>query len=559
MLFTLIALCTAAIAADWDLKADTWTATDALGRSLPGYKECGPPRKDRFVGIFYFTWLGEHSTSGPWNLSDILAGNPKEPKYGPEHHFHHWGQSELGYYVSSDPYVIRKHCEMFMAAGIDTLILDVTNAFTYTANYMKICEIYEQIRKEGGHTPQLCFITHSASGKVTQQLYDEFYSKNLYPDLWFKWEGKPLILATPDELSPEMKEFFTVRYSWFAHDPKGWFGDGQDRWTWLDPYPQEAGWHTKGVPEEVSVGIATHPIAGIGRSNDGEKQPDEAHQQTDKGIYFAKEWERALKIDPQFVFITGWNEWVAQRFLQKDGSSYFVDQMTQEFSRDAEPMKGGHTDNYYYQMISYIRKYKGVRAPELAPGPAKIKIDRKFNDWAKVQPEYRDMPGDTERRNWKGWGSAGPYVNTTGRNDFVRLKTAYDTNFIYFYAETKNNITSRMLPNWMLLFIDADCDPKTGWHGYDYLVNSKPGPTTTSLMRTSEGWKWKQVESVSYQVAGNKMELRIPRRELGLYGKRVKLDFHWADNIQKPDDIIEFAVSGDSAPDRRFNYHFEQR
>jgi len=49
------------------------------------------------------------------------------------------------------------------------------------------------------------------------------------------------------------------------------------------------------------------------------------------------------------------------------------------------------------------------------------------------------------------------------------------------------------------------------------------------------------------------------RRKLCLYGKKVKLDFHWADNIQRPDDIIEFSVSGDSAPDRRFNYHFEQK
>lgn len=157
------------------------------------------------------------------------------------------------------------------------------------------------------------------------------------------------------------------------------------------------------------------------------------------------------------------------------------------------------------------------------------------------------MPGDTKKRDWKGWGKAGPYVNTTGRNDFVRLKVAYDTNFVYFYAETKNTITSPKDPNWMLLFISTGASK--GWNGYDFLVGNASGswPGMTHLSR------------VSPAVSGNKMELRISRKELGLYGKKVKLDFHWADNIQKPDDIIEFAVSGDSAPDRRFNYHFEQR
>ena len=57
----------------------------------------------------------------------------------------------------------------------------------------------------------------------------------------------------------------------------------------------------------------------------------------------------------------------------------------------------------------------------------------------------------------------------------------------------------------------------------------------------------------------NKMEIAIPRAALGV-GKKSTLsfDFHWADNIQKADDITEFALSGDSAPNRRFNYRFEE-
>ena len=135
------------------------------------------------------------------------------------------------------------------------------------------------------------------------------------------------------------------------------------------------------------------------------------------GLNFAEQWSRLDQIDPEIIFITGWNEWVQQRFiapaegawflgnLVPEGSSYFVDSYNQEYSRDIEPMKDGHTDNYYYQLIDGVRRYKGVRERP-APSAAKtITIDGSFSDWDDVAPGYRDWIGDTEHRNSTGWGS----------------------------------------------------------------------------------------------------------------------------------------------------------
>jgi len=564
-----LAFAGAAFAADWDMKSDSWVATDALGRKLPGYKEAGPPRKDRYVGVFYFTW--HQGNPGPYDITKILADDPVNPKWGLVNAFHHWGQPEMGYYHSEDPYVIRKHLMMLSEAGVDTLILDVTNAFTYTSTYMKLCEVMTDLRKAGMHTPQMLFIAHSAEKKTVQKLYDEFYSKNLYPDLWFRWDGKPLVLANPNELTDTLKSFFTVRYSWFAHDSNGWFGDGQDRWPWLDYIPQGVGWHVKGIPEEVPVCIATHPIANLGRSFTlGKQPPHDKYDMTPtagNGIYFAEQWDYALKIDPKFVFVTGWNEWIAQRFVspgqavaghpQKAGDSWFVDTYNQEYSRDAEPMTAGHTDNYYYQLTSYIRKFKGVRPPEKASGPKTIKIDGSFGEWASVRPEFRDAIGDTMHRDFRGSGDL-HYTNDTGRNDIIRAKVAYDKKNVYLYVEIAGPLTSWKDPKWMLLFIDADQNSSTGWQGYDYVVNYPVlSATSTTLKKSAAGWNWKTVCNVSYRAKGNAIEISIPRAALGLVGKPVALDFHWADNIQKPNDIVEFSISGDSAPDRRFNYHYE--
>jgi hypothetical protein len=71
-----------------DTQSDTWTATDALGRTLPGHAECGPPRPGKFVGIFYFLWLDKRHDTGLWDISKLLAAHPNDPQYGPLQAFH---------------------------------------------------------------------------------------------------------------------------------------------------------------------------------------------------------------------------------------------------------------------------------------------------------------------------------------------------------------------------------------------------------------------------------------------------------------------------------------
>ena len=164
---------------------------------------------------------------------------------------------------------------------------------------------------------------------------------------------------------------------------------------------------------------------------------------------FEEQWQRALEVNPKFIFVTGWNEWIAGRYTQwskyTDADCYypgglFVDEYTQEYSRDCEPMRGGHGDNYYYQLAAWVRRFKGVRERPVAPGPSQIVIDGLFDDWQKVEPEFRDTIGDTLHRDHKGYGDL-VYRNETGRNDFVILKAAYDADNLYFFAQTLDKIS----------------------------------------------------------------------------------------------------------------------
>jgi hypothetical protein len=577
-----------------DVMADTWTATDALGRSLPTYEQVGPPRGDRFVGIFYFICNVYRGDDGPYDVTQALAQDPAHPPFKPGKP-HYWGQPEMGYYLSTDRWAIRKHAYMLADAGVDTLIFDVTNNHIFLDSVNAVCEVFRQVRQEGEYTPDICFL---GSQKSIAQLWDAIYSQGLYQDLWFHWQGKPLLLfgqhaelhgdMNAAQFPPEIQNFFTLRKSW-AWDSLAWYGeDGYHRWPWVAHYPQCVGWDQPGVAEQVPVAVAQHPLSNIGRSFHDGQQPAcneyDVTPFTGQGLHFGEQWRRALEIDPQFIFVTGWNEWMAgsmycddpsQAALQAKwsfypgatlgragrplhaGDIYFIDQYNQEFSRDAEPMRGGHSDNYYYQLVDGIRRYKGVRPPPPPSGEVSIDLAGSFAQWDGVQPTYRDHLYDTPHRHEPGFGAAGPYVNTSGRNEFVALKVARDAERLYFYAQTREALTPSSDPNWMLLFINANQRKDTGWEGYDYLLNWPllDGRRTT-VKQNVGGWAWRDIGVAEYRTEGNQLMLAVPRALLGMEGRALSFDFHWADNIPCSGYIEDFFLYGDSAPSRRFDYRY---
>lgn len=546
-----------------DLHADTWVATDALGRMLP-VAPCAP-RPDRYVGVFYFVWHGHHGTPGPYDLSKITQETP--PKFGGVGEFHWWGEPEVGYFRSIDPWLQRRNLEMLGNAGVDVLFVDVTNAFTYREEMAVLFETAERMRAQGSPTPRVAFVLNAHPVATVKRLWEEWYRPRKHAGLWFPWLGKPLILADPDAkdedgqtVPPEIRSFFTWRRSWFETDPNGWFGDGRDRWPWRDRTPQKYGWHDDPkVAEQIAVGVASHPTNGIGRSTrNGKIPPLDALGSAatyDQGIQFEEQWRRVFETDPKMVFVTGWNEWVAQRFLVakgqqidlagqplKEGDTFFVDLYNREFSRDLDPMRGGYTDNYYYQLIANVRRFKGARPIPRATAPATIRVEGPFAQWRGIGPEFRDNVGDTMPRDADGWGSL-HYRNVTGRNDIVAAKVARDAQNLAFYVRTAAPLTPSADPRWMVLYLDVDQSAATGRYGYDY--------------RVASGWlerwsgRWTRLKRVPTRTEGKELHLAIPRK---LVGYRGGLDFKWTDNSTEDGLFLD----GDAAPPRRFRYRYRE-
>ncbi|MEA2069343.1 MAG: hypothetical protein U9P12_09090, partial [Verrucomicrobiota bacterium] len=350
-------------------------------------------------------------------------------------------------------------------------------------------------------------------------------------------------------------------------------GDGKDKWPWIDKTPQVHGWHDDpGTPEFVPVASASHPVNSIGRSHKAGKQPGPDDQDPILGTYFQEQWGHALRVDPEFIFITGWNEWVAQRFIFdkkerpfadgkiKNGDTWFIDQYSIEYSRDCEPMRGGFEDNYYYQLASNIRKFKGVRPQPEVCSHWNIEIDGRSNDWNDVEPECRDDVGDTRHRDHPGYASAGPYKNDWGRNDIVSCKVARDEENVYFSVKTANDLVVPALsdPGWMNLLVRIAGLGLPDWEGYHYRIV----PVATDGLAAVCAWRndrWRKVMEIPCIAGSNFVELALPLGKSGANFQPLEIEFKWIDHMPEPFTVLDFMDHGDAAPNNRFRYAYKYK
>ena len=471
-----------------------WRASDDLGRVVVDPADVPALRDDRKVGIFYFLWCDEsvprdrnlpENESRPYDLSKTELIDPapaqKDALVGTDGQMHYWGEPLFGYYDSRDPFVMRRHLRLVADAGIDALIFDTTNAVTYPDVYLPLCDLILEAFERGEAAPQVVFMTHTNTTATVQKLWNEFYSKEKYRPVFFLWKGKPLLLAKPDEVPAEMRDFFTLRDAYWPTDgPK----NSHDAWRWVDAYPQAYSWReSENVAEQLNVSPAQNLARDsgaaavwmgerIGRGRSFVYGKEANRLAPVEGLNYAQQWERALEVDPEFLMITGWNEWIAGRWWIDWGNRYaFVDQYDLEYSRDVEPERGPALDAYYLQTIDGIRRFKGVpRAP--GPAPRKtIDLAGGFEQWDEVEPTLRDYSGETERRDHAGTGGT-RYASSGGRNDLIASKVARDDENVYFYLETREPITPA-LPDGLCLALDLDDNLSTGWRGAELIVGAK--------------------------------------------------------------------------------------
>lgn len=563
---------------------------------------------ERVVGIFYFLWLSQaKDTTNITSLEEegkaerALTDDELVPK-GPQ--FTWWGEPMYGYYQVEDEWVVRKHVELFINAGLDFICFDCTNNDFYQKAAKTVLDILLEYHKMGYKVPKAMFMTNSDSVLMTENIYNAFYRRNTYDEIWFCGRGeKPWIISTYGTAGTkaEIKNRFYFKGAQWPNR-----GHNSNLFPWISwRYPQETFTDTTNGYTIQSVSVSQHTgiggslsdtkVSGVNFSISGllsernyptlsdalkaRYSAEEAkkyynynwgrgyshatgtnnYENSLKNVNFEEQWATSIANEAvNLVFVTGWNEWVAQKQskdpLLGDAYGYFVDTFDMEFSRDVEMMNGGYLDNCFLQMVANIRKYKTYGEAQATYYPRDSRNMFDLSNWADA-PVYKDLVNETLPRDAIGAGGQ-RYKNETGRNDIAEVRAAADANALYFLVTTRENITEKSEADarWMNLFIGVE-GQQNGWNGLGYVINRSLNGTAASVEKIENG-KFVSAGGATTLVSGNRMLVRVEKSVLGIGSGKFGIQFKVTDNLQKDFDVTELYINGDCAPIGRINYSY---
>ena len=528
---------------------------DMFGRSFGPVSGMDENKK---VGMFYFIWHGE-SGKTTFDNTKQLAEDPDTfwdmtKNVGS---FHYWGEPLFGYYLSWDKWVIARHIEMLTSAGVDYLVFDATNSFTYKQAYTAVFKVLQEYKEAGWNVPKTVFYTNSYSMNTMNNLYEQLYSKGLYKELWYCPDGeKPMIIGNPDDQDYKgdrsFLDFFDVRLSQWpdaAYNP-----DGIPWMEWTYPQPVHNGF--------MNVAVAQHPQLPFSASitdrsrnwgrgyNFETKENVEADSR--KGTNFQSQWDTVLankdKVDN--VFVTGWNEWIAIKLDLGDGKPWFVDCATEEFSRDIEPMKGGYEDAFYLQLCDNIRRYKGQHDEVRLPDKKTVDINGEVSQWDGVTSVYNCVTQQSVKRTGKSVDRRTNYALDAARNNIQQVKIANDADKLYFCIKCENAVTDADKADFMNIYLGIGELALKGWNGYEYVLNCGDG----SLSSLDAQGKRTRIANIEVKVSGNTVQASVSRSDIAAM-EAAGIYFKVADAVSST-DIMDTYTYGKSLPMGRLSYYY---
>ncbi|MDO5477597.1 MAG: hypothetical protein Q4G23_00345, partial [Clostridia bacterium] len=573
-----------------DFYADTWVATDSFGRKVADFEEVGAPKDDREVMMMFWNWLSGNGTRNVKIISEVINKYPdamtnanSEAWKGMDEFF--WDESVYGFYSSFDYWVYRQQIELLATAGVDAIMLDYTNGVNISEGWNILVRALRDAKKAGIDAPKFALYAGNKTATVQYGLLASVYNiafvEHDFTDVWYHVDGKPLIMGPSSAKSAmgavnpadtEGTDFVNNITDFFTWRPGGRHTEPSDDelWAWLEPFPQgerRGGIKEDGRPEMVTVGMAANIPYSQGENYSSyafslphvmgknysyafgeDYSPDAAR----KAFFFREQARFALEADPHLVYVTGWNEYTADR--QSDFYGYknvFVDTFDDARSRDFEPVKGEMGDDYYNLLVDFIRKYKGVKKAPVAGSPVTIDISGDISQWDSVTPSYYNYEG-IDRNGTSGYlnpetGKVWTYT-TESSNRVVFSKASRDGENIYFMAKAPEgkSIASTAL------YINVDRNPATGWEGFDY-VAGRGGSASVESLASDKTTAY--IGDATVVRNGNVMQIKIPRTLINETGS-ADFEFKWVHG--EFSSVTELYSLSNTAPVGRFSYLYTE-
>ena len=574
------------------------TGVDALGRII---KAAGAKDEKKSVGIFYTAAMGFHNNKGIYDITKLLEEYGEElvfyqnSELSPENAEHWWGEPLYGYYKCADSYIAKKHIELFTAAGIDYIVLDVTNGWTYPIATGYLIEYIVELRRQGWDAPQIVYYMHSLNNKTVREVYSSMYSKPEYEDAWYKIDGKPVIIAYTDTekdkaeaatrgvtdfsspdydpLSQEILDYFYFVEPRWPNDTMGslvntpiYDPDKKEGYAWIE-WTQPLPVRNTSLGSYMNVSVASHPSIPFSFSithgaNNWSRAYNpvlgvDAKNGVMEGTYYQACWDQVIEKQPDTIMLVCWNGWNVLKLPYQNGEYMYVDTVTLDYSLSIEMAKGAYEDNYYMQSAMNIRDYKFTGdAP--AYEAQTIDINGSYAQWYITEAVYRQIGQKAYRRASSSIDNSIAYRTALPDNNIQEIRVAHDKDNLYFMLRTEKDITSRKDGelSWMNLFIGAGKPALEGWEGYEYVLNRSGSENSADIVKLNADFTGETVGQADMKIDGNRMFLCVPRSLVGMQNE-TEFYFKAADSVATPEDIMEYYVSGSVMPMGRLSYEYK--
>lgn len=310
------------------------------------------------VTILYSTWAD-------WFGANSGCVQHKQGPFCGKGAYHWWGspafqngnRDAYRMMVNNDPSkpnnaLIDYHADLLFQAGVDFVSLDLTNGEQdkIVNGAHALCRRYAQ--RDRANTPKVVFFIQAETS--ADYFLRNFYGGQYPQDIFYFHEGKPLILVgqagSPIPTTGALAKF-TARHTWgLTNSGDYWCFKQNTNFAPLQCFVKD------GRCEQMCVATATQAQYMKNAQDPGAEGGKLCRN---NGQTFQQQWNAVFKANPEFVFVTGWNEWGSQNGGDEN-TPIFVDQWLEDCSSDIEPMQDGHGTSYYDALKRNVAQYKST-------------------------------------------------------------------------------------------------------------------------------------------------------------------------------------------------------
>jgi hypothetical protein len=222
----------------------------------------------------------------------------------------------LGSYRYKDKSDLLKHLKWLRRAGVDMIVYDIYGFAEWGPLDIEkdrvlqwLLEALAEQERESRKLQLLIWLEKYDSNPTLEEYrFALQYVRNHFAPkpFYFRWNNKPMVLIYVNHMNPLLNQLEKEAGDFTLQPIRAY--DGKEYWSYCNEWPQPE--NREWMP--VSPGIDSFlERAYLARKKGEPRLHASEWKRFDRqnGEYFRKQFQAARRVNPKFIFISGWNDW----------------------------------------------------------------------------------------------------------------------------------------------------------------------------------------------------------------------------------------------------------